>query len=209
MTDLLSRASSILRSQGGTRRTRHLRMILTLSIAVLAGVVTLRAVAGAEATRDRFGTLRSMPVATHDLAIGHVIVSNDLEWILLPIALSATSTVEDPIGRTVIEPILDNEVLVDARISGSVGAGRAAVIDRTSRAISIERSALTPPMRPGERVDIYTASPRSGATAIARHALVLEVDDRAITVVVSETETAAVARAVIDGSVILALRGEV
>jgi Flp pilus assembly protein CpaB len=177
-------------------------------IALLAAAVTLRALAGAAATRARYGELRRMPVAAADLTIGHTISDADIDWRMLPVALVAEPIAQDPIGRTVIAPVVHGEVLLQPRVSGTFDAGRAAIIPRTARAISFERSEHTPTVRPGERVDLYASGARSAAAAIARAALILEADERSITVVVTETETPAVARAALDGDVILALRGE-
>ncbi len=192
----------------GLRRSRRARSLITASLAIVAGSVTIGALASAAATRNTYGERQSMPVARHDLEVGHVIDERDVAWRTLPIALTAGSTAVEPIGRTVIEPVVGGEVLLTRRLSGSTDLGRAGAIPRTSRAISLERTELTPPLRPGDEVDLLTASSRSGATTIARRARVLEVSDRAIVVIVAESETSAVARAALDSTVLIALRGQ-
>lgn len=204
MVTAISRVASTIRSP---RRSRRLRVMLTLTAAIIGALITVRALADAAAVRERYGVLRSMPVASHDLEIGHTIEDDDLVWTMLPVALMATSPVSDPLGRTVIEPVVGGEVLLDHRVSGSVDAGPAALVSRTSRAIAIDRSLPSPALEPGDRVDLYASTPRTGVPTVARRAMVLEVDDHAVVVVVTEAEAPAVARAALDGAVVLALHG--
>jgi Flp pilus assembly protein CpaB len=203
-----TRLATILDSIARLRRSHRGRTLITIALAIGAASVTIGSLASAAATRDLYGGRRPMPVAGHDLAVGQVIDASDIEWRTLPIALTAGSVASEPFGRTVIEPVVSGEILLDRRLSGSVGVGKAGAIPRTSRAVSLERNALTPPVEPGDEVDLFTASSKSQASVIARRAQILEVADHAVVVIVTESETAAVARAAIDAAVVIALCGQ-
>jgi Flp pilus assembly protein CpaB len=176
-------------------------------MALLASVVTLRSVSAATALRDTYGHRIGVTVARSDLAVGHVINTRDLERRELPAGLVADGAAADPLGRTVIEPIVAGEVIIDRRLSGSPAAGLDALIAAGSRAVTLERTGVTPPVDPGDRVDLFAPAARGTVVRIARRARVIEVTDRTVTVAVAENEAPAVARASIESTLAMALIG--
>ena len=190
-----------------TVRDRSLARILLALAAAVAAAVTIGSVTSARSLRDTYGHRIRVTVARGDLAVGHEIRSVDVEELELPEALIADGAANDPIRRTVIEPILAGEVIVERRLSGSTAAGIDALIGAGTRAITIERDPTTPPLAPGDRVDLFAPAVRGGSVRVARRARVLAVDDHAVSVAVTESEAPAVARASIDKIVLIALIG--
>jgi hypothetical protein len=201
-------------------RSRHLRTITMVVLMALAAGTTLRSLQSAAATQSVYGHRQMMTIASRDLPIGHVISSDDIERRELPEALipggrgdertaeDGDNPVQEPIGRTVVEPIIAGEVLLSRRISESRASGLPAVVPRSNRVVSIERSALMPTLRLGDRVDVCAPGVGARAVVISRRALVVGVDEDSVTVSVTDAELPAVARAIIDGDVIVALIGE-
>jgi Flp pilus assembly protein CpaB len=201
-------------------RSRHLRTITMVVLMALAAGTTLRSLQSASAAQSGYGHRQMTTIASRDLPIGHVISSDDIERRELPEALipggrkderlaeDGANPIDEPIGRTVIEPIIAGEVLLSRRISGSRASGLPAVVPGTNRVVSIERSALMPTLRPGDRVDVCAPGVGARAVVISRRALVVDVDEDSVTVSVTDTELPAVARSIIDGDVIVALIGE-
>ena len=183
---------------------RTLVRILVIVAGLIAGVVTIGTISSARSMRDSYGRRIEVAVARTDLAVGQVITERDIERRDLPAGLLAEGLDPNPTSRTVTEPILAGEPIPDRRLSGSTAAGIDALIGPGARAVSIERDPTTPPIGPGDRVDLLA---RGGAVRVARRALVVAADDRAITVAVTEAELPAVAGASLDKILSVALIG--
>jgi Flp pilus assembly protein CpaB len=206
---------------GRRRQTRTIAMIL---VTVIAGGTTLRALNAASATQSIYGHRRMMTIADRDLEIGHVIDAADIERRELPVALfpdipgddqsgdtaghAPDGPIDDPIGRTVVEPIYAGEVLVPQRLSSSPSVGLRGVVAETHRVVSVERGPLIPAVHPGDRVEVCAPGVGARASVLARRALIVGVDENSVSVAIGSNELPAVARAIIDGDVILALIGE-
>lgn len=197
-----------------SRRRPLARWAFTAALAILAGAMAAGAVGRAEAARAAYGAARTVPVARHDLAAGAVVAEADVEWRELPVAVVPPDVADDPVGRTVRQPVLAGEVVAGARLAGE-GSGPLALLDRGSRAVAVPVDGAVPQLRVGDRVDVMApetpgaaSSARSaGARRVARAAAVLAVDDDAVTLAVAATDVPALARAVLDGTVALALVG--
>lgn len=175
----------------GSTQRRTLVRFLIIASAVVAAVVTIGSINAARSLRDTYGHRVEVWVARSDLPVGHVLTNDDIDRRELPAALIPAGLAPDPATRTVIEPIVTGEPILDRRLSGSTVAGIDALIGSGSRAITIERDPTTPPVEPGDRVDLYAPAVRGGVVRVARRARVLAVDDRAITVAITENETPA------------------
>lgn len=188
-------------------------------LAVVAGAVTASTVQRAEEVRTGYGERRTVPVATSDLPVGAAVGDDDIRWVELPIVAIPDDVSDDPVGRVVSEPILRDEVVARRRLGGAGVDGPAAIVPVGGRALAVPLDATTPTLSVGDRVDAYSPTEvvgsgsatdmaraaASGARRIARDARVLAVDDQAVTIAVAGTEAPAVARAVLDGAVVLAL----
>ena len=186
---------------------RTLVRILVIVAGLIAGVVTIGTISSARSMRDSYGRRIEVAVARTDLAVGQVITERDIERRDLPAGLLAEGLDPNPTSRTVTEPILAGEPIPDRRLSGSTAAGIDALIGPGARAVSIERDSTTPPIGAGDRVDLLAPAVRGGAVRVARRALVVAADDRAITVAVTEAELPAVAGASLDKILSVALIG--
>lgn len=174
-----------------------LRLLIGFT-ACAAAVATIGSITGARSLRNSYGNHVEVAVARTELHVGQVITEQDFERRQLPESLIGAGVASDPLTRTVIEPILAGEPIMDRRLSGSEAAGIDALIGPRSRAITIERSPTTPAVEPGDRVDLFAPAVRGGAVRVARRSRVLAADDQSVTVAVLETEAPAVAGASIE-----------
>ncbi len=193
----ISRPNASDRLLGSTSSRPLVRLLIVISAAV-AAFITIGSISGARSLRDAYGHRIMVSVARSDLPVGHVITDRDIDRREMPESLIASGVAPDPETRTVIEPIVTGEPIMDRRLSGSAASGIDALIGSGSRAITIEREPTTPPVEPGDRVDLYAPAVRGGAVRVARRARVLATNDRAITVAIAEAETPAAAGASLD-----------
>ncbi len=105
--------------------------------------------------------------------------------------------------------------------------GLAAATPRGAHAFSIPVDARTPPVRPGQHVEVFTRPPAatsspfdptattapghadlgSGGRSVTADAVVVQIDDRQLTIAVTDADRAAVAGALLDGDLIVAVNG--
>jgi Flp pilus assembly protein CpaB len=188
-------------------------------LAVVAGVLTASTVQRAEEVRAGYGERRTVAVAVADLPVGAEITDADVRWVELPAAAIPAGAAGDPAGRVVSEPIVEGEVIAERRLGGADLDGPVALVAPGGRALAIPVDAATPALAVGDRVDAFSPvevvgtgsaaevarSATPGARRIAREARVLAIDDQAVTIAVTATEAPAVARAVLDAAVVLAM----
>lgn len=180
---------------------------VTLCLALIAGTATALALADAESAGRSFGERRRVAVAVRDLPVGHVIEDGDVEWRELP-ALVATHAVDtETVGRVVTQPVLASEPIVDARLAPTGASGADALVPAGRRGVAVPALGVHPPLELGDRVDVLTAPPLTGSRAetVTRDALVVAVDEQAVTVAVEERDVPRVGLAVLDGTAVIAL----
>jgi Flp pilus assembly protein CpaB len=181
------------------RTHRHWPVTALLAL-TLAGA-TAALVSRAEQVAAGYGDRRLVPVATRELRPGERLEPNDLDWRELPVAAIPPTVIDaDPSGRTVIEPILADEPVATPRLAPEGVDGPAALTPPGTRALAVP---VDPPLRSlavGDRVDLLALG-----KWVARDAVVVDVDEGSIVVAVDEHEAPAVARGVLDGSVVPAL----
>jgi Flp pilus assembly protein CpaB len=177
--------------------------LLTVVLALLAGGITARVVARAEATAEAFGDGRRVPVATHVIDAGRVIAADDVAWRELPLAaLPDAEPVDNPVGRVALAAILGGEPVVTARVAPDGARDPSAIVPAGGRALAVPTDDPHPVVRVGDHVDL-----QAGSVTVARSAVVVDVDDHALTVAVSGREVAATAQALLESRVIVALVG--
>ena len=182
------------------------------SLALLAGVSAATVVSRADDARAAYGVVREVPVTARDLAPGAVLGEADVVVRSLPVVAVPEDVAGDVIGRTVREPLVAGEVVVESRLGGS-GFGPSALLGPGRRAVAVPHPAHGLAVRVGDVVDVLApadgvqGASTGGARRVARSAEVVAVDEATVTVGVSVVETPGVARAVLDGSVALALVG--
>ena len=178
--------------------------------------LTVAALGAAEATRERWGSTRPVLVATHDLSPGDRLDADSVALSTLPRAMTpAAALSERPVGAVALHPILAGETVVPQRLAPAGLAGAAALIGPGRRAVAVPRGPVAaPPLATGDLVDVLVVLPPGSdsgrdppAFPVAERATVVDVDDDAISVAVSEDDAARVAWAVTQGAAVLALAG--
>ena len=81
------------------RRSILIRWAGAMALAAASVAIVSGASGRAERTLAGYGTLRRVPVARHDLAVGHVLADDDIEWRDLPPAAVPSDVVAgSPVG---------------------------------------------------------------------------------------------------------------
>jgi Flp pilus assembly protein CpaB len=199
------------------RRSRVVRAVVAGALAVTAALLVARTADRAQATLRAYATLRRVPVARHDLDIGHRIIAGDIAWPALPDAgIPADVAARSPVGRTVVDRIGRGEVVTTRRVSPDGLSGLAALVPAGERAVAVPRPGGGLHLDVGDHVDVLAPARGSSdfdgggskdATVVAHGAAVLEVDDTAVVVAVTDDEAARLAGALGEGTPILALAG--
>lgn len=176
---------------------------------MLSTLRTESIVDGARRSRSDWGDTDSVAIAARDLEPGAVIGVDDVEVVDRPRAVLVDGIATTPTGRTVTASIARGEAILDRRLSGG-GSGPGAMLgpDHVGFAVPVDQS--TPSLRPGDHVDVFapvdsTSRVAVGATRVCQRAVVVSVSDRSVMVGVDPASAAAVARALLGATVILAL----
>jgi Flp pilus assembly protein CpaB len=188
-------------------RRRRARRTIIASVTVVAAAVLASSLSRAGDLADDFGERRVVAIAARDLSAGVELVDGDLRWVERPLALIGGSVTDAPVGRVVVEPVLEGEAVVDERLAGEGVHGPTALAPAGSRALAVPTPTGRPPLVLADRLDVVAAT-FDGSTArrVAEDAVVVAVDDESVTVAVAGDELGAVARAVLDGTAVLALK---
>jgi Flp pilus assembly protein CpaB len=199
--------------------------LVTLLLAGAAGTTVARSLDEAARRIDELGPTALVAVATRPLPAGAVVQADDVEWRSLPVggvSPAAVTADDPPVGRTVHERIEAHEPIVRSRLAPAPLQGIAAKTPAGHRALAVELDDRAPPLVEGQLVDVYTGGQRElaprpadleeGRTApagfaVARSALVVQVDEHRATLAVREDDAASVAAALIEGTVVLAVVG--
>lgn len=183
--------------------------------ALTLGAVVSHAVDQAEQARAEWGEVRSVLVAARDLAPGEPLRAGDVDLVDRPRAMVPSSALRAlPRTATVGATILAGEVVVAERLADRPLSELAARVPAGQRAVAVPADAsAAPPLLVGDRVDVLVAlaeATPSGSAAgfvVATDALVVAVDDTAITVAVPRDVAPRLAASLGQGAVTLALVG--
>jgi pilus assembly protein CpaB len=213
---------AVVRFHLSTRRVHRLRRrpaafwSLTVGLALVTGVTAAAITGRAAADLEAWGTAEVVAVATRDLDAGAVVGPDDVRWEARPLAVVPDDVLVEgstAVGRVVVAGIRRGEAVVAGRLAPDGLHGLAALLPPDTRAVTIPSGRGRLDVQPGDQVDVWRATGRvtSGASAdaglVARAAVVVaRGDDGSVTVAVAPDEAAAVAGAVGDSSVVLALK---
>jgi Flp pilus assembly protein CpaB len=89
--------------------------------------------------------------------------------------------------------------------AGAVSA-TSALLDNNSAGVAVPRSPATPPVTPGDHVDVLALPQHGDAAVVATDATVIAVDETAVTVSVDEDDAPSVAGKVASETVALVMR---
>ena len=197
------------------RRRPRLWWAVTLALALAAGALTAGAVERAVAARAAWGTTTTVLVAVRGVAAGEPIGAGDVERQARPAAMVPPTALRELPDRAVAgAAVVEGEVLVRERLAGAGLRGPAARLPSGTRAVAIPAEpGLTPPVEVGDHVDVIVALAAAAAgdgppgfTLVPR-AVVVAVDEHAVTVGVPADDAARVVVALGAGAVTLALVG--
>lgn len=209
-------------------RTRFSRAAVPywLGVAALAlttAFVVATIVGRAAASEARYGRTRAVLVATRAIAPGDAIDGDSVALVRWPVTLLPSDALTAvPPDRVATADIADGEVVISGRVSGGSGRGAATLVPPGARALAVPLLVPGLPLRPGDRVDLLAtagggdpagfsddAAPSASRPArpVAADALVVAVDDQAVTVAIEADDAAAVAVALTSGTVVVALAG--
>lgn len=189
------------------------RTLLLVAVALVTGVVVHRTTADAEATAARYGVRTTVAVVVRDLDAGDTVGSGDVALLERPVALVPEGAVTtDPTGRMVRAAVVAGEVLVDGRLADAGRSGTTALVPTGWRALAIPVTDAALPAGRGDRVDVIASFDPSAvdgrpSRVVAEAAVVVDVADEALTVAVPARDATAVAFALANGIVTLALVG--
>ncbi len=197
------------------RREPRLWWVLVLSSALAAGWLMSSVVAGAERARLAWGRSTTVLVVEHDLDAGERLGALDVRAVRWPAALVPPGALlEVPAHAVARTALVAGEVVLTARLAPAGLRGVAAALPPGSRAIAIPTEPGTaPPLAVGDRVDVLVAlAPEAAGDgppgfSVATDALVVALDEAAVTIAVQREVAPRIAVALGQGAVTLALVG--
>ena len=197
------------------RRQPRIWWLLTLGTAAAVGWIVSSIVTEADRTRAAWGRSTVVAVATRDIAAGSPLGADDVDLVKRPLTLVPPGALEElPDGQVAAAAIAAGEVVVTARLAPLGLTGLAATLPGGSRAVAIPvEVGLAPPLSVGDHVDVLVAlAPEAAGDGppgfvVAAGALVVAVDEGAVTVAVRAALAPRIAVALGQGAVTLALVG--
>jgi Flp pilus assembly protein CpaB len=176
--------------------------------ALSAGLVVDRA-NDAEAARRRWGHDRPVAVAAVDLPAGRRIVPTDVRIERWPQAIGPPDALGAVTPGTIVSSAISaGEPFVSHRLGRPRGGPVAAVLAPGRRAVTVPTGDVPPPVEPGDRVDLVAAGLALDAVVVARDAEVVQTPEQAVVVAVDAAELDAVAGALVNGTVVIAVSGD-
>lgn len=213
------------RRRARRRRRPHIGLILrrdprvwwavVLSVAVGLGGATASLVARADGVRREWGVTAQVLVARRHLAPGDLVRSRDVRLVARPVALIPSSALRSlPRGAVARAAMPAGEVIIAERLAPTGLRGVAALLPAGTRAVAIPTEpGATPPLAPGDRVEVIVALPPESAGSgppgftLVPDAIVVAVGDGTVTVAVPRSSAPRLAVALGLGAVTLALIG--
>lgn len=178
----------------------HRIPLVRLLLALVLGGATFLTVRSALAPSPAEGPQVEVPVVARPVRAGTALAATDVRTTLLPAsAVPDADPAPRPVGRTARVDLVPGEVVLASRLGPR---GVAALLPAGARAVAVPRAAGTPPLEPGQQVDLL-----ADGGVIVSAASVLAVDDSGTTVAVPEASAPLVAQAIAAGAVTLALAG--
>jgi Flp pilus assembly protein CpaB len=187
--------------------TLYWALVATVA-ALSAGLVVERA-NDAEAARRRWGHDRPVAVATVDLPPGRTITAADVRIERWPVAVGPADALRLVAPGTIVSSAIGaGEPFVPHRLGRPAGGPVAAVLATGRRAVTVPTGDAPSPVEPGDRVDLVAAGLALDAVVVARDAEVVQTREQAVVVAVETAELPAVAGALVNGTVVVAVSGD-
>lgn len=194
------------------RRQPILFWTLTLVAAATTYLTVEAAVRYSTEQAEAHGDLVEAVVATADLEAGTTVGEGDVRVALVPRSMHPGDAVTAvPVGRDVRHPIVEGEVVAEARLAPSGAVGVAGLLEPGQRAVTIPLAVAPSSLEPGQRVDVFaTTDPlhdggRVATIAVVEGVRVLAVDESTVTVATSAADTPALVTAMTTSIVTVAV----
>ena len=155
--------------------------------------------------RERWGSTRRVVVATRDLTAGEVLDASNTALDERPVVMVPDGALDTlPSGRRADVDVPAGETLLATRLAGARVGALTARLPQGSAGVTFPRSEVQPALDVGDRVDVYASVSDVVGTASARvaeSALVVHVDEHAVTIAVADDEVRDAAAASMSASV--------
>jgi Flp pilus assembly protein CpaB len=200
------RHQSLFLSRLALRRRPLLYWCATVVAALAAAAVVGSLTARAEAAAARYGGLRSVVVVARPLDPGDEVAADDVRIDRVPRAFvpdGAFSSV--PEGRTALVPLSPGEAVLASRLAPDGLHGVAALLPEGTRAMAVPAGPGALRVRIGDVVDVLATAPDGSTRVAADAAVVVDVGEATTTVAVLVRDAPAVATALTQATVTLAL----
>jgi len=200
-----------LRGRLRIRRRPFVYWSLTAALALATGLFVSAAAAGARDARARYGTTRSVVVATHDIPAGATIEAGDTRVEVRPAGVVPSGALtERPTGRVASAAIVAGEPVIAGRVAADGVGAVAALIPSGDVGIAVPLDPDTLTAQVGDRVEVLaTFDPDSidgnPTIVVAPRAVVVDVRDAAVTLSMPQADGERVAFALSAAAVTLAL----
>ena len=176
--------------------------LVAAAAALLVGALTARA----EAAAARYGGLRPVVVVHGPVGTGDDLEAGDLRIEQVPRAFVPEGALSSaPEGRTALGPLYPGEVLLSARLAPDGVHGVAALLPEGTRAMAVPAGPAALRVRTGDLVDVLATAPDGTSRVVADEATVVDAGDATTTVAVQVGDAPAVATALTQATVTLAL----
>src|SRR4051812_3728346 len=164
----------------------------------------------------RYGSARSVLVATRDIALGERIGAGDLKLQAQPAAMVPPDALDDvggAAGRTAIVPVFRGQAVLARHVSPRGRVGPAALLPPGTKGIAVPAGPTAARLTKGDAVDVLATFDPSSAEAAGREptfpvasaALVVDVTGESATLAVAPEEAKRVAFAMAHGAVTVVL----
>lgn len=177
-------------------------------LALLTGSVVAGSVGRAESLAARYGPLAPMVVAARPVERGSALAAADVTVHRLPSRFrtdGAFTSAEEVVGRVAVVPLAPGEPVLGADLAPAGLGAVAALLPAGSRAVAVPTGGSSPVLRRGDVVDLLASFDGHPTLAVAVDAPVVDVGAESATVAVTPEEANAVAFALANGAVTVAL----
>lgn len=176
--------------------------LVAAACALVVGGLTARA----EQAAARYGGLRAVAVVVQPLAVGDEVSADDVRIERIPRAFVPDGALGSaPVGRTVLTPLHPGEAVVAERLAPDGLRGVAALLPEGSVALAVPGGPAALDLAVGDVVDVLATAGDGSTRVVAGEALVVAAGDETVTVAVEQREGPAVATALTQATVNLAL----
>ncbi len=193
------------KSSGPKRTEDRIRRVVALGLAAMLGLFVEIRARDAAHLRDQWGADRRVLVVMSDLPAGHVLEIADVIDVNGPEAVLPEAALD--VGTDVAGVALARAVSAGAVLTSLDVAGSRTGPDESSRWMSLPiDETATPPLFPGDRVDVVSADPfEGGASYVATNIAVVDLGEGAVVVEVSAAQAAELTSVLVTGVIVIVL----